>query len=231
MFDSDDDQSELKYLSIIRDIRDNHEKLYKKIKELPYKCKSARECSGLKNDSVLTFMRNGSLKKFFIASDDSARELLFFEAIKYLEVRCDFPKSNLNEAYYKYLIKNKNSFKNLLEADVTLDFSKSTNTGNDAKILKLLIAISKHSGFTDVEDKAILRLRELYDDGAIPSRISKLIVKETKFVNDPVKIYHIINKHIADVYFTDKNIGASTKVNTKSEIILSLFLRKEVCNE
>ena len=40
--DENEEQSELKYLNIMRDIRDNHEELYEKIKRLPQKSKSGR---------------------------------------------------------------------------------------------------------------------------------------------------------------------------------------------
>ena len=59
-------RSELKYLKLIREIRDNEPDLFERIKRLPKKDRSAKEVDG-KGERLITFFRKGKLKKFFVA--------------------------------------------------------------------------------------------------------------------------------------------------------------------
>ncbi|MBD3342290.1 MAG: helicase, partial [Candidatus Lokiarchaeota archaeon] len=65
--EDEQDESELKYLTVIKDIRDNNEKLFQKIKTLPKKARTARKIKeniNLNEYSLLTFFRKRTLEKF-----------------------------------------------------------------------------------------------------------------------------------------------------------------------
>ena len=57
-----EEDTELKYLIFLRDIRDNDKDLFEKIKRLPKKSRTARKYKD-KPSSVLTFFRKGTLRK------------------------------------------------------------------------------------------------------------------------------------------------------------------------
>jgi hypothetical protein len=145
MFDIEDggENSELRYLKIIRDIRDNDEELFDKIKKLPRKCKSGREIVCIENSSTLTFMRKGSLKKFYISTGENTEEVLFMNAVKYLETTPDTSKIKLSKEYYDHLNMNKESFESSIKAEKEIIIDKNVKIGNDAKIIKLLKAYFK----------------------------------------------------------------------------------------
>lgn len=94
IFDEGDSygESELEYLSLIRKVRDSDEELFEKIKRLPQKSKSSRELKGIKKESTLSFLRKGSLKKFYATDGSSIREVTFMEAMKYLKCTEDEKK-------------------------------------------------------------------------------------------------------------------------------------------
>ena len=60
------EESELKYLQIIRDIRENEPDLFEKIKGLPKKARTAKENKEI-YDALITYFRRGKLQKFFIS--------------------------------------------------------------------------------------------------------------------------------------------------------------------
>jgi len=66
------EESELKYLRVIEDIRDKNPELFEKIKRLPKKARSAKVLNQslkdfAKSNSLLTFFRKGKLMKFFLS--------------------------------------------------------------------------------------------------------------------------------------------------------------------
>src|SRR5262249_1293064 len=80
----DEEESGLKYLQVIREIRDKNPDLFDQIKRLPKKARTARrheEQSG----ALLTYFRKGRLQKFFLAGGKGAEELDFLSAAKLLE--------------------------------------------------------------------------------------------------------------------------------------------------
>ncbi len=60
--------SELKYLQIIRNLRDHQPELFARIKQLPKKARTGRKVPRLRQDALLTFIRIGALKKFYVNS-------------------------------------------------------------------------------------------------------------------------------------------------------------------
>ncbi|MGC9070177.1 MAG: helicase-related protein, partial [Elusimicrobiales bacterium] len=74
--EDEEEESELKYLRIIEDIRDKNPELFERIKHLPKKARSAKTFSQyLKDiapsDSLITFFRKGKLMKFFLSDKKS----------------------------------------------------------------------------------------------------------------------------------------------------------------
>ena len=69
-YDEDEDisNSELKFLKIIRDIRDNNKDLYQKISQMPKKSRSGKKFNK-KDHSLISFFRKGKLKKFLISDE------------------------------------------------------------------------------------------------------------------------------------------------------------------
>ncbi len=58
--------SELKYLTLIRDIRDQQPELFEKIKRLPKKARSGKALLQICQIHLLTYFRKGKVQKFFL---------------------------------------------------------------------------------------------------------------------------------------------------------------------
>lgn len=97
----EDDDSELKYLDVIRQVRGEDPELFAKIKCLPPKARSAYVNESCR-DTLLVFFREGALKRF-IAVDGSARELAFMEAAQLMEAKREDRRAALPMDYYERL--------------------------------------------------------------------------------------------------------------------------------
>lgn len=71
------DDTELEYLKLIREIRDKDEELFIKIKNLPKKSRSGKKYI-LEKEAVISFIKDGELKRTYISDKDfNSKELTF----------------------------------------------------------------------------------------------------------------------------------------------------------
>mgnify|MGYP003297669441 CR=1 FL=1 len=109
-FEDEEESPELKYLTLLREIRDKQTDLYAKIAELPKKIRTARNYGNIDSDSLVTFFRKGKLRKFCITDGINTREIPFDEAILFFECDKKEQKKNLPNQYFDFINKNKTLF-------------------------------------------------------------------------------------------------------------------------
>lgn len=226
-FDESDEESanpELAYLVIIRKVRDNDPQLFSTIKHLPKKAKTGKVSDMVRDDTTITFIRKGALKTFFKADEDEAEQLSFIEAIKYIETEKDVYKENVGTRYYDQFDSNNLAFDNMLTQEEEITTEKIMVAGNDAKIIKILKAIQASPQVTDDQEEKISKMISLWDNGEIPARVSKDVVKKVKATKDVLELYYEILKLIPPVYFEEKKKSALS-VDGEKQIILSCFIR------
>lgn len=227
--ESNESESLLKYLKIIRDIRDTDEELYEKIKKLPKKSKSAKIYKDINRDKTLSFIKKGSLKRFFIADSKESKELYFLQAIKYLEAQVDDKRIKIPKAYFDYLKLNKLQFEKALTEEEEVVVGKASTRGNDSKVIKVLKFIRRNKTFTDDEEALIKQMIGIWGDGNIPSSISKEILKEIKGIVEPIKIFYIIKELLPKKYLEKRQGKKRTSLLGDTEVILSSYLKKGEC--
>jgi len=153
------DESELKYLQVIRGIRDTDPDLFEKIKRLPKKARTAKKYNtgipacdsenqpheigkeAISRGKLLTYFRKGKLQKFFITDIGDAEEIDFIGTAKLLESDPKTAREVLAADFYDKLEKNKQAFEfATTEEDVEL---KATRGGRDSamQVLKILKAV------------------------------------------------------------------------------------------
>lgn len=211
----------LKYLNMIRDIRDNNEELFIKIKKYPKKIRSAKY---LDNDGTITFFRKGKIKRFFITNEEMTREIKFIEAIKYFECNENEKKAPISKFYYENLKRNKEGLVASFQED-KIDMSPSRKSGknHNKELLKYLKAINNYSKFTEFENQRIDKLMCLFEDGVIPKNKLKEIVKMIKGVTNPVEILNTIWDMIPSSYI-ENNTQNDDIEEYNTEVVLSLDL-------
>ena len=211
----------LKYLNMIRDIRDNNEELFTKVKSYPKKIRSAKY---LDNDGTITFFRKGKIKRFFITNEEMTSELKFIEAIKYFECNENEKKAPISKFYYENLRRNKEGLVVSFQED-KIDISPNRKLGknHNKELLKYLKAINNYSKFTEFENQRIDKLMCLFEDGVVPKNKLKEIVKMIKGVTNPVEILNTIWDMIPSSYI-ENNTQNDNIEEYNTEVVLSLDL-------
>ncbi|NPV10411.1 MAG: helicase [Ignavibacteria bacterium] len=239
--DDESEESELKYLRIIEDIRDNNPDLFSRIKKLPKKARSSKKQPELMQnlisqtygkDSVITFFRKGKLVKFYLSDDNSTYELDFLTAAKIFETDENTLSEKFSlEKFYEFLTNNKTAFNNVLIEDEEF---KDSRGGRDPskELMANLKALEKLSQqFTDEQENYIENLMERIKAGALPKQIirnaNKGIKKMTINGFNPLEVFYAIKRSIPDEFLKEHLSELKLQSNQKREIILSLYLKAD----
>jgi len=223
------EESDLKYLQAIRDIRDNDPDLFERIKRLPRKARTARLSKDDKHNSLFTFFRKGKLQKFYLATTE-AHELDFLSAAKTLEVKSDTKREKIGDNFYDLLANNKQAF---IESTTEEAQEVQTKRGRDssvqvAKILKSR-EIKSFKGYTDENEVYINNVIRLLEEGALPKRTTKDLLKtinhELSKKFNPLKLLSILKVNIPSEFFKETLAESSAQVSGPREVILSEYLK------
>ena len=225
------EESELKYLNVIKEVRDKDPDMFDRIKRLPKKARSAKRDSDY-SDYLLTFFRLGKIQKFFITNkNQESQEIDFLSAARIFECSLNERKMPLPDNYFELLEKNKKAFIEATTEEELLSASKR-GKGSGAKILKILKATVKNSKkLTEEQEDYLRKLIIRLEEGAIPKQTTKkalkaLIELKSDMVN-PLKVLAVLQHNIPQKFLESHYVEFSKRYSGKREVILSLYLRGE----
>lgn len=216
--------SELKYLEMIRKIRDKQPELFEKIKNLPQKARSGFQKLDIENDKLVTFFRIGKLKKFYINENGKSIEITFFDAVKELECKPETIRAKIPNAYYHLLQTNKTRFE--LDTTIGNEPTKSSGGRSNVKYVETRLkdkSFKNFKGFTDSNDEFLNGVKDMLTQGTIAKKTAQLIKNELEKTTDPLQMLHILEKHIRFVAIEG---AQNAKKYQKREVILSGYLIK-----
>jgi len=222
------EDSELRYLQVIRQIRDNDPDTFEKIKRLPKKARTARTASHSPYPTLLTYFRKGKLQKFFLADAPTSGELDFLTAAKWFEVKKEKPRVSIGKDFYPLLDKNKKAFEQATSEEGQ-EFAGKGGRDSTAQILRILKVneIRKYKGFTEEDEDYILRLVRLLEEGGLPKQTAKTVLKsldqELKNGINPLRIIVLLRTNIAQEFFRETMAETAAQTAGPREVILSEF--------
>jgi superfamily II DNA/RNA helicase len=219
-------ESELKFLNVIKDIRDNDAELFARIKTLPKKARSSRKIEmnvKLEDDSLLTYFRKGKLEKFYLADENGSQEIDFISAAKLFEAEPNTERKKILSNYYELLERNKKELiNNLTDEEIQETYS---GRGRDAatRILKILRSkeIRKYTGFTELDDDYLKLVINLLEDGVIPKSVTKRIFSEIKNLTNPIKIIGAVKRNLPNEFLARNFTVHENIIENPNEVILS----------
>lgn len=215
---------ELAYLAIIRQIRDNDPKLFSLIKRLPKKAKAGKNSEKVIGDSTVTFIRQGALKTFFLSDEVETKQMSFMQAIDLIKAEPDDEKVSVSSRFYEQFDSNSDAFDQMLVAEEEVSMEKVMVAGNDAKIIRLLKAMKTEQRLTDDQEQMIDKLIMLWENGEIPAKVSKDVMKKSKVVGDVLELYYEVMKLVPPTYFEERK-SQKTQVDGEKQIVLSCYLK------
>jgi len=226
------EESELKYLQAIKEVRDKNPDIFEKIKRLPKKARTARICKD-KDSSLLTYFRKGKLHKFFIADiDKESKELDFLSAAKLLEVKFKTKRENIRKDFYKFLEKNKNAFK-FATIEEMPEVKLRGGRDSATQVLRILKAneIKYFKGFTEDDELYIKQVIQELEEGGLPKQTSKTLLKELqkefKKGVQPLRILAILRMNIPSEFLKKPAAQSAAQTFGPREVILSEYFINE----
>jgi superfamily II DNA/RNA helicase/HKD family nuclease len=220
--EDEEEESELKYLKIIREVRDNTPDLFERIKRLPKKARTAKKYPQ-GSTGVTTFFRKGKLRKFFSATKQGVEEVDFFRAVEILKAEKDTPKENLPQDFYDYLDANKKEFE-LATADEVRQLKHPGSRSYESKLLQTIKAIKEYKGFTEDDEEYLNKLLRIVEEGALPKQTAKKLVNAFTGIKDPLKILSIFRSRIPQEFFREHISETAAETSGPREVILSEYL-------
>jgi len=223
-------ESDLKYLKIIKDIREDHPDLFARIKSLPKKARTARKYKQ-KTNSLLTYFRKGKLQKFFMAAQQQeSQELDFITAAKTLEVKENTKREKISSNFYDLLEKNKEAFEFATQEEPEIKLTGGRDSAT--QVLKILKAISKDTRkFTEEQEDYLKIVMQKITEGSLPKQTTKTLLKELnnelKKTINPLTILAVLQKNIAPEFLKEHLSESAAQTSGPREVILSEYLMGE----
>ncbi|MDE1152831.1 MAG: helicase-related protein [Micavibrio sp.] len=224
--------SDLRYLRIIQAIRDDNPDLFKKIKSLPRKARSARQEITEKSSQLVTYFRKGYLTKFMASTKSGAEELDFMGAARLMECKPDTKGIALTIAdqdhLYALLDKNKEGFSKATEPTedepINMPGSRSTLT----KLRELTKVIRKSEKMMDIDEAFLKEVMDALEKGVIPKKTAqKAVQKMENSQGDILKMLAILRSEIDETFLQPTGKSAKYEARQKREVILSLYQKAE----
>jgi len=227
--EDENETSELKYLTLIKDIRDHQPDLFEKIKRLPKKARSGK-ISNRNANSLATYFRRGKIQKFFlVAKETESTELDFITTAQLLESESTETRQKLPEGYFELLDKNKEAFINATTEEL---LETQTRRGRDSayQILKILKAVFKNTQqLTDDQELYAQTVMARLEEGGLPRQTTKTALNALNELGNqminPLKVLAVLQTTIParllESHYAEQNPRST---GGKREVILSMYL-------
>lgn len=226
--EDEEEESELEYLKIIREVRDRQPDLFEKIKRMPRKARAARLADDRSGNALLTYFRKGGLEKFFVSNGpgSATRELDFMAAVKLLECGSQTEARFVGRDFYQLLDRNKEAFITATLEESALDESPASSRDHSAKLLRRLKSkdVRHFKGFTDDDEEFIRSVIRLLEDGALPRPTTKKLMAALQNEINPLKILGVLRRDVPAYFFQPTQAARSNRNNAPREVILSAYL-------
>lgn len=233
--EDENEETELKFLTEIRTVRDKQSDLFERIKRLPKKARSTRVLSAepaVQNfPALLTYFRQGKLDKFFLGASGNhpTAELDFMSAAKILKpADTNETRQSIPREFYDLLDKNKGAFVTATTADAEQAASTHRGSPNDAFILKRLKdkAVRRCQQFTEDDEEFVGKVIRLVEDGSLPKATAKKIAAALKKPENlqPLKVLAVIRRDVKYEFFQTSPAAHASQALAPREVILSSYL-------
>ncbi len=224
--DEESNNPELAYLAVIRQVRDDNPMLFETIKRLPRKSKAGKRSSLVKGTETISFIRKGALKTFYACDGSTPKHMTFMEAVGFIESAPEDRQISVGRDYYDHLTANDRAFDTMVVEEEAVSMEKPMLTGNDAKVIRLLKAIKSEPRLTDDQEDTIDLLISRWENGEMPAKIAKDVMKKSAISTDVLGLYFEILKLVPETYLEEQK-SVKSLVDGEKQVILSCYLNNE----
>ena len=223
-----EESSELKYLQVIREIRENDPALFERIKHLPKKARAAKHHPDHPG-SLVTYFRRGKLQKFFMAGPNAqSTELDFISAAHVLESGPDDENPGIGPDIYNLLDLNKQAFVDSTTSEMA-EPQKKRGRDSASEIMRILRATLKNTAkLTDDQEMYLRNVLVRLEEGALPKQTAKNTLKALNSLGEgllnPIMVLGALHKNIPERLLKSHLAEQGSAVSGRREVILSMYL-------
>lgn len=217
---------QMSYIRQINRIMENNPDLAKKIINLPDKIRVARETDN--EEQMITFIRQGWIKKFISYEGGISKELEFEEAAKILEAKMDERSIEIPKDYYDGLKSNKKLYDDLLSKSSNDVFAENASP-NEKIVRRTLRALLNLSDLSLNDREYLLKVNKAIRRGTLNSTLFKNIKKSIVSAQSDIKeIISSFKDNIPEEFLTERrNYDLDNSEDKDKIIVLSEYLIKE----
>lgn len=221
--DDGNDQSELQYLDIIKNLRNDISEFIH-IRDLPLKLRVSREHTNKQHNKLITYFKRGEESSFVATDGVVSRRLGFFETAEALSAEKDEKPMQLKSEFYLLL---ENAKKYIASSELLQEEEKYTQTHKGltyaVKIQKRLRATKNNDRLTIEQKEQLNKVSELLKIGALPKNYQKLAWQGIENDVEAVSILTKLNKIIPKVYFSDRPSFDRISTHRQKIVLLSEY--------
>lgn len=243
--EDESEESELKYLHVIKNIRDKEPDTFEKIKHLPKKARTAK--TDITNaGQLVTYFRRGKIQKFFLASSvdlpadlstkalatvealaqAGSEELDFITVAKTLEASKDAKQQQIDKHFYGLLDQNKKAFLFATTEEI-LEARGRGGRDSSTQIYRVLRALDTRQ-LNDEQELYLHKVENQLQEGGLPKQTTRVTLQalnaEIEKGNNPQKILSVLQSHISARLLEGHFAEITTDHFDKREVILSEYL-------
>lgn len=157
IFIDDEFDERLRYLTEVRELRDNNFEVFTRIKDLPFRIRNAVQDTDL-SVSTICFLRNSredTFRKFFRVADDDFDELNFLQCAEIMEKHADSLPQKLPAEHYHHVVEAREYYISELRKKFLLDHSAGNLTTQEKSAVNLLKMLSNGMFLDAIQRKKI----------------------------------------------------------------------------
>jgi superfamily II DNA or RNA helicase len=226
--EDEEEQSELKYLALIKEIRDNDPDLFARIKRLPKKARSAKQ-SDRRPHSLVTYFRRGKVQKFFLATEaEESVELDFVTTAVLLESLAADKRQKLPETYFDLLDKNKEAFVYATAEELVTPDTRRRQDGSRQLLRILKVVFKQTDQLTDEQELYAKAVIARLEEGGLPKQTVKTALNGVQTLSattiSPLKVLAVLQTSIPARLLESHYAEQNPRATGKREVILSMYL-------
>lgn len=217
----EEEDIELKFLTLLREIRDNDSELFERIKNIPKKARSGKSSN---KEGLFTFVRKGKFRKMYLNTNGKVDELTFGQTVELLICDEDTKRVPITEKFYDLLECNKKEFKKNFEKE---NFGAERRGRSIFNRVSDIVESFDHSRFTDNDDQFVIDLLNAIEEGIIPYDIAKKAYEKMNdsCETDSLILLNILKENIPSTFLYYYPVTGSADIMGKKEVVLSEYLK------
>ena len=217
---------QMSFVQMIKKLKKDNLKLYEKIENLPEKIRVARNYT---EKGLITFIKQGLIKKFIMTNGSISKEIDFETAIKYIQTTEDEKGVELPDDYFEMLTMNKQCFADCLnQSQARLVGVGKKDSINEKKTKQYISFLLRNIDLSTNEKEYVLKVDGATKRGTFNAKIYRDIITAIGKISDVHEIIKALQSAIDPIYLEErKNYALIDSLKSEKVVVLSECYIKE----